>query len=78
MIFEKLKDIIVDQLGVDEAAVSMEASIQEDLGADSLDIVDLITTIEDEFDISIPDEAVEEIKTVGDIANYIEKNADAE
>lgn len=78
MIFEKLKDIIVDQLGVEEAAVTMEASIQEDLGADSLDIVDLITTIEDEFDISIPDDAVEEIKTVGDIANYIEKNADAE
>lgn len=78
MIFEKLKDIIVDQLGVDEDAVTMEATMQEDLGADSLDIVDLITTIEDEFDLSIPDEAVEEIKTVGDIANYIEKNADAE
>lgn len=78
MVFEKLKDIIVDQLGVDEADVTMEANIQDDLGADSLDIVDLITTIEDEFDLSIPDEAVEDIKTVGDIANYIEKNADAE
>lgn len=78
MIFEKLKDIIVDQLGVEADAVTMEANIQEDLGADSLDIVDLITTIEDEFDLSIPDEAVEDIKTVGDIANYIEKNTDAE
>ena len=56
----------------------MNAAIQEDLGADSLDVVDLITTIEDEFDISIPDEAVDEIKTVGDIVNYIEKNTDAE
>ena len=69
MILEKLTDIIVDQLGVDESAVTAEANIQEDLGADSLDVVDLITTIEDEFDHSIPDEAVESIKTVGDIAN---------
>lgn len=78
MILEKLTGIIVDQLGVEESAVTAEANIQEDLGADSLDIVDLITTIEDEFDLSIPDEAVEEIKTVGDIVNYIEKNSDAE
>lgn len=78
MVFEKLKDIIVEQLDVEEDAVTLTANIQDDLGADSLDVVDLITTIEDEFDISIPDEAVEEIKTVGDIANYIEKNSDAE
>lgn len=78
MILEKLTNIIVDQLGVDESEVTAEANIQEDLGADSLDVVDLITTIEDEFDLSIPDEAVESIKTVGDIANYIEKNTDAE
>lgn len=78
MIIEKLKGIISEQLGVDEGEVTAEANIQDDLGADSLDIVDLITTIEDEFDLSIPDEAVEEIKTVGDIANYIEKNAESE
>ncbi len=78
MIIEKLKGIIAEQLGVDEDEVTAEANIQDDLGADSLDIVDLITTIEDEFDLSIPDEAVEEIKTVGDIANYIEKNVEAE
>ena len=78
MIFEKLKDIIVEQLSVDADEVTMDSNIQDDLGADSLDVVDLITTIEDEFDLSIPDEAVEEIKTVGDIANYIEKNTDAE
>ncbi|MBR6243401.1 MAG: acyl carrier protein [Ruminococcus sp.] len=78
MTFDKLKDIIVDQLGVDEDAVTTSANIQDDLGADSLDVVDLITTIEDEFDLTIPDEAVEEIKTVGDIVNYIEKNTEAE
>lgn len=78
MIFEKLKDIIAEQLSVEPDEVTMDSNIQDDLGADSLDVVDLITTIEDEFDLSIPDEAVEEIKTVGDIANYIEKNTDAE
>lgn len=78
MIFEKLKDIIADQLSVDADEVTMDSNIQDDLGADSLDVVDLITTIEDEFDLSIPDEAVEEIKTVGDIANYIEKNTESE
>ena len=78
MIFEKLKDIIAEQLSVDADEVTIDSNIQDDLGANSLDVVDLITTIEDEFDLSIPDEAVEEIKTVGDIANYIEKNTDAE
>ena len=78
MIFEKLKDIIAEQVSVEADEVNLDANIQDDLGADSLDVVDLITTIEDEFDISIPDEAVEEIKTVGDIVNYIEKNTDAE
>ena len=78
MIFEKLKDIIAEQLSVDADKVTLEANIQEDLDADSLDIVDLITTIEDEFDISIPEEAVEEIKTVNDIVTYVENNADAE
>ena len=78
MIFEKLKDIIAEQLSVEADEVNLDSIIQDDLGADSLDVVDLITTIEDEFDLSIPDEAVEEIKTVGDIVNYIEKNTDAE
>ncbi len=78
MVFDKLKEIIAEQLSVDEDTITPEANIQEDLGADSLDIVDLIQTIEDEYDISIPDEAVEEIKTVNDIVNYIEKHTDAE
>ena len=65
MVFEKLKDMIVDQLSVDADSVTMEANITEDLGADSLDVMDLISSIEDEFDMSIPDEAVENIKTEG-------------
>ena len=76
MIFEKLKDIIAEQLSVEADEVNLDSNIQDDLGADSLDVVDLITTIEDEFDLSIPDEAVEEIKTVNDIVNYIEKNTE--
>lgn len=78
MIFDKIKEIVVEQLGVEEDVVTPEANIQDDLGADSLDIVDLIQTIEDEYDLSIPDEAVESIKTVGDIVAYVEKNTDAE
>lgn len=78
MIFDKIKEIIVDQLGVEEEIVNPDANIQDDLGADSLDIVDLIQTIEDEYDLSIPDEAVENIKTVGDIVSYVEKNVEAE
>lgn len=78
MVFDKIKELIVEQLGVEEDVVTPEASIQDDLGADSLDVVDLIQTIEDEYDLSIPDEAVEEIKTVNDIVNYVEKNTDAE
>lgn len=78
MTFDKIKEIIIDQLSVEEDVVTLEANIQDDLGADSLDIVDLIQTIEDEYDLSIPDEAVENIKTVGDIVAYVDKNVDAE
>jgi acyl carrier protein len=72
MVLEKVKSIMVDQLGVDEDKVTMDASIIDDLGADSLDVVDLIMSLEEEFDIEIPDEDVENIKTVGDIVKYIE------
>lgn len=72
MVFEKVKSIVADQLDVEEEKVTAEASITEDLGADSLDVVDLVMSIEEEFDIEIPDEAVEGIKTVGDIVSYIE------
>ncbi|MBR6598873.1 MAG: acyl carrier protein [Oscillospiraceae bacterium] len=75
MVFEKLKDMIADQLDVDAETIKMESSITEDLHADSLDVVDLIMAIEGEFDLEIPDNDVENIKTVGDIVNYIEANA---
>ena len=72
MVFEKVREILVDQLDVDEDAVTMEASIQNDLGADSLDIVDLVMSLEEEFDCEIPDEEIENNKTGGDIVKYIE------
>ena len=74
MVFEKVKSIRADQLDVEEEKVVAEASITEDLGADSLDMVDLVMSIEEEFDIEVPDEAVENIKTVGDVVAYIENN----
>ncbi|MCI8600310.1 MAG: acyl carrier protein [Oscillospiraceae bacterium] len=72
MIFDKVKDILVDQLDCEEEKVTLEASITDDLGADSLDIVDLVMSLEEEFDVEIPDDQVENIKTVGDIVKYIE------
>ncbi len=74
MVFDKIKDIIVDQLDVDEDKVTMEASITDDLDADSLDVVDLVMALEDEFNVEIPEEAVENVKTVGDIVKYVEDN----
>ena len=76
MVFDKIKDIIVEQLDVEEDAVTMEASITEDLGADSLNVVDLVMSIEESFDVEIPDEEVENIKTVGDIVKYIENKVE--
>ena len=76
MVFDKIKDIIVEQLDVEEDAVTIEASITEDLGADSLDVVDLVMSIEESFDVEIPDEEVENIKTVGDIVKYIENKVE--
>lgn len=69
--FDKIKDIVVEQLGVDEEEVKLEASFIEDLGADSLDIVELIMAMEDEFGLEIPDEVAERISTVGDAIKYI-------
>lgn len=73
--FEKVKSIIVEQLGVEEADVKMEASFIDDLGADSLDIVELIMALEEEFDLEIPDTEAEKISAVGDVVNYIKKNS---
>jgi acyl carrier protein len=72
--FEKLKDLIVEQLDVDADKVTEDANIQEDLGADSLDVTELIMAIEDEFDLEISDSDAEGIKTVGDIIKYLEAN----
>ena len=73
-IFEKLKELVVDQLGVEEDEVTMEASMQDDLGADSLDLVDLVMSVEEEFGVKVADEDLENIKTVGEIVDYIEEN----
>ncbi|HHW11681.1 MAG TPA: acyl carrier protein [Firmicutes bacterium] len=74
-IFEKVKEIVVEQLGVDEEEVTMEASFVDDLGADSLDIVELIMAFEEAFETEIPDEDAEKIVTVGDAVKYIKENA---
>ena len=73
-IFEKVKEIIVEQLGVEEDLVTMESSFIDDLGADSLDIVELIMALEEEFDLEIPDSDAEKVVTVGDVAEYIKDN----
>ncbi|MEG2295563.1 MAG: acyl carrier protein [Oscillospiraceae bacterium] len=74
MVFEKVRDILVDQLDVEENSVTAESNIIEDLGADSLDLVDLVMSLEEEFDTEIPDEDIEKLKTVGDVVKYIEDN----
>lgn len=73
-VFEKVKNIIIEQLGVTEATVTLEASFIDDLGADSLDIVELIMALEEEFDIEIPDSDAEKVVTVGDVVDYIKEN----
>ncbi len=73
-IAQKVKSIIVDKLGVEESEVAIEASFTNDLGADSLDTVELIMEFEKEFDISIPDDQAEKIQTVGEAIQYIEEN----
>ncbi len=74
MIYEKIKKIIADNLEIDEDSITMDSVVTDDLGADSLDVVDLVMSFEDEFGVEIPDDAVESIKTVGDIVKYIEEN----
>ena len=73
-VFEKVKGIIVNQLGVADTAVTLEASFIDDLGADSLDIVELVMALEEEFDMEIPDEDAEKVVTVGDVVDYIKEN----
>ena len=73
--FEKVRDIVVEQLGVEADEVSIDSTFIDDLGADSLDIVELIMAFEEEFNIEIPDEAAEKIKTVQDVVTYIDQNS---
>ena len=72
-IFEQVKKILCDQLDLEEEQVNEDSEVIDDLGADSLDIVDLVMTLEEEFDTEIPDEDIENLKTVGDITKYIEE-----
>ncbi|SOC35461.1 acyl carrier protein [Ureibacillus acetophenoni] len=71
-VLERVTKVVVDRLGVDESEVKVEASFREDLGADSLDVVELVMELEDEFDMEISDEDAEKIATVGDAIKYIE------
>lgn len=74
MVFEKVKAILSEQFDVEEDTITADTNIADDLGADSLDVVDLLMSIEDEFEIEIPDEEVENIHTVGELVKYIEEH----
>lgn len=74
MTFEKIRDIIVEQLQIEEDEIAMETDLMKDLSADSLDAVEIIMAIEDEWGIEIPDEDAEKIRTVADLVNYVEDN----
>ena len=74
MVLEKVKAILSEQFDVEEDSITPDTSIVDDLGADSLDVVDLLMSIEDEFEIEVPDSEVENIKTVGELVKYIEEH----
>ena len=76
MAFDKIKGIIVEQLGVEESAVAMDTNLMKDLEADSLDAVEIIMAIEDEFEIEIPDEDAEKFQLVGDLVKYVEEQCE--
>ncbi len=74
MVAEKIKAILSEQLDIEADEIALDSDIAEDLGADSLDVVDLIMTLEDEFEVEISDDVIESVKTVGDLVNFIEAN----
>ncbi len=74
MVFEKMKKILAEQLDTDADSITLETDIADDLGADSLDVVEMLMSIEDEFEIEIPDEKIETLKTVGQVVEYIQEN----
>lgn len=75
MVLEKVKAILAEQFDVEEDKITADTDLQVDLGADSLDVVDLLMSIEDEFEVEVPDEEIENIKTVGSLVSYIEANS---
>ena len=76
MVFEKLKEIIALQLDIDAETLTLDTKILEDLGTDSLDVVEMLMSVEDEFDVEIPDEKIEDLKTIGDVVDYIQDHMD--
>ena len=74
MVLEKVKAILSEQFDVEEDSITAHTKISEDLGADSLDVVDLLMSLEDEFEVEVPDDEIENIKTVGELVKYIESN----
>ncbi len=74
MIFDKIKEIISEELDIDIDKITKDSSLIEDFDADSLDVVDIVMSIEDEFGVEIPDDAAEQFKTVGDVAKFVEEN----
>ncbi len=74
MVFEKVKVILAEQFDVEEDTITMDTNLEEDLSADSLDVVDLLMSIEDEFEIEIPDEEIDNIRTVSELVSYIESS----
>ncbi len=76
MVFDRIKNIIVEQLSVDESMISMDTNMMKDLEADSLDAVEIIMAIEEDFDIEIPDEEAEKFQLVGDLVRYVEEQTE--
>lgn len=75
MVFEKIKAILADQLDIDENSIAPDSLLVEDLGADSLDAIDIVMSVEDEFGIEVPDEIIEKMESVSDIISFVENNA---
>lgn len=74
MILERLKEIVAEQLEIDAETITAETRLNEDLNADSLDVVEMLMALEDEFGVDIPDEEIEKMKTIGDVVNFIQEN----
>ena len=75
MVFEKVRAILADQFDVDEEMITPETNIEDDLGADSLDVIDLVMSVEDEFSLEVPEDVIESLKTVDSVVRFIEENA---